>query len=77
MWRSFSFPCMTRTPGIVKGNKSLRIKSFGLVYMRVTIMRNIERFPSQHMYLNLSLVERKVTEFYHNIDRRRGPIWFG
>ena len=34
-------------------------------------MRNIETFPSNQMYLYLSLVERKVTEFYHNIDRRQ------
>ena len=27
-------------------------------------MRNIETFPSEHMYLYLSLVERKVTESY-------------
>ena len=38
-------------------------------------MRNIETFPSQHMYLNLSLVKRKVTEFYHNIDRRSYLVW--
>ena len=30
-------------------------------------MRNIERFPSKHMYLYLSLVERKVAEFYHDM----------
>ena len=30
-------------------------------------MRNIETFPSKHMYLYLSLVERKVAEFYHNM----------
>ena len=30
-------------------------------------MRNIEIFPSKHMYLYLSLVERKVAEFYHII----------
>ena len=28
-------------------------------------MRNIETFPSKHMYFYLSLVERKVAEFYH------------
>ena len=28
-------------------------------------MRNIETFPSKHMYL--SLVEGKVAEFYHNM----------
>ena len=39
-------------------------------------MRNIETFPSQQMYLYHSLVERKVTEFYHNIDRRRYLVWF-
>ena len=38
-------------------------------------MRNIERFPSQQMYPYLSLVERKVAEFYHNIDRRRWLVW--
>ena len=68
-------PTLARTPGIVKGNKSLRIKSFGLVEMRVTIMRNIETFPSKQMYPYLSLVERKVAEFYHNIDRRRWLVW--
>ena len=30
-------------------------------------MRNIETFTSKHMYLYLSLVERKVAEFYHNM----------
>ena len=30
-------------------------------------MRNIETFPSKHMYLYLSLVERKVAEFYQNM----------
>ena len=38
-------------------------------------MRNIETFPSQQMYLYLSLVERKVTEFYHNIYRRGYLVW--
>ena len=33
--------------------------------------RNIERFPSTQMYPYLSLVEGKVAEFYHNIDKRR------
>ena len=33
--------------------------------------RNIETVPSKQMYRYLSLVERKVAEFYHNIDRRR------
>ena len=33
-------------------------------------MRNIETFPSKQMYLDLLLVERKVAEFYHDIDRR-------
>ena len=31
-------------------------------------MRNIETFPSKHMYLYLSLVERKVAEFCHNME---------
>ena len=39
--------------------------------MRVTIMRNIETFPSKQMYPYLSLVERKVAKFYRNIDRLR------
>ena len=39
------------------------------------MMRNIERFPSKQMYPYLSLVERKVAEFYHNIDRRRYLVW--
>ena len=34
-------------------------------------MRKIETFPSKQMYLCLSMVERKVAEFYLNIDRRR------
>ena len=33
-------------------------------------MRNIETFPSKQIYLYLSLVERKVAEFYHNMDGR-------
>ena len=33
------------------------------------MMRNIERFPSKQMYPYLSLVERKVAEFYHDIAR--------
>ena len=28
---------------------------------------NIKTFPSKHMYLYLSLAERKVAEFYHNM----------
>ena len=39
-------------------------------------MRNIETFPLKQMYLYLSLVERKVAEFYHIIDRRRYLVWF-
>ena len=38
-------------------------------------MRNIETFPSKQMYPYLSLDERKVAEFYHNIDRRRYFVW--
>ena len=38
-------------------------------------MRNIETFPSKQMYPYLSLDERKVAEFYHNIDRRRWLVW--
>ena len=46
--------------------------------MRVTMiynMRNIEIFTSKQMYPYLSLDERKVAEFYHNIDRRRWLVW--
>ena len=39
------------------------------------MMRNIERFPSTQMYPYLSLVERKVAEFYHNIDKKSGLVW--
>ena len=39
-------------------------------------MRNIETFPSMQMYLYLSLVARKVAEFYHNMDERRYLVWF-
>ena len=38
-------------------------------------MRNIETFPSKQMYLCLSLVERKVAEFYLNMDRGRYLVW--
>ena len=37
--------------------------------------RNIERFPSKQMYPYLSLVKRKVADFYHNIDRRSWLVW--
>ena len=40
------------------------------------MMGNIETFPSKQMYLYISLVERKVAEFQHNIDRE-GTIRFG
>ena len=36
-------------------------------------MRNIETFPSKHMYLYLSLVERKVADFYHNMPYHSMP----
>ena len=36
---------------------------------------NDEPFPSFSMCCNLSLVERKVAEFYHNIDRRHHLVW--
>ena len=38
-------------------------------------MRNIETFPSKQMYPYPSLVERKVAEFYHNIDKRCWLVW--
>ena len=38
-------------------------------------MRNIETFPSKQMYPYLSLVERKVAEFYLNIDTKRWLVW--
>ena len=43
--------------------------------MRVTMMRNVETFPSKQMYPYLSLVKRKVAELNHNIDRRRWLVW--
>ena len=52
---------------------NLLLSSIGRVASRP--MRNIETFPSKQMYLYLSLVERKVAEFYHNIDRRRCLVW--
>ena len=39
--------------------------------MRVTIIRNIETFPSKQMYPYISLVERKVAEFFHYVDRKK------
>ena len=39
------------------------------------MMRNIETFPSKQMYTYLSLAERKVAEFYYNVDRRRRLVW--
>ena len=38
-------------------------------------MRNIETFPSKQMYPYLSLVKRRVADFYHNIDRSRWLVW--
>ena len=38
-------------------------------------MLNIERFPSKQMYPYLSLVERRVTEFYYNMNGRRYSVW--
>ena len=38
-------------------------------------MRNLERFLSKQMYPYLSLVEGKVAELYHNIDRRSWLVW--
>ena len=38
-------------------------------------MRNIETFPSKHMYLYLLSVERKVAEVYHIMDRGRYLVW--
>ena len=32
-------------------------------------MRSIEIFLANQMYLDLSLVERKVSEFYHNMHK--------
>ena len=46
---------------------NLLLSSIGRVASRP--MRNIERFPSKQINLYLSSVERKVAEFYHNIDR--------
>ena len=38
-------------------------------------MRNIETFPSKQMYPYLSLVERRLTEFNLNIDRKHWLVW--
>ena len=43
---------------------------WGLPALLMTI-----RTPSEQMYLYLSLVERKVADFYHNIDRRPYMVW--
>ena len=39
------------------------------------MMWNIEKFSSKQMYPYLSLDERKVAEFYHNIDGRQYLVW--
>ena len=39
------------------------------------MLRNIETFPSKQMYPYLSLVERKVADFYDNMDGRRYLVW--
>ena len=44
--------------------------------MRVTMMRNIETFPSMQVYTYLSLVERKEAEIFHIINRRHYLVWF-
>ena len=38
-------------------------------------MRSIETFPSKQVYPYLLLVVRKVSDFYHNIDRRCWLVW--
>ena len=38
-------------------------------------MRNIETFLSKQVHPYLLLVVRKVSEFYHNIDRRCWLVW--
>ena len=83
----------TRTPSIVKGNKSLNLVwskwgsqwwGFGKVFnalqsligqMASRPMSDIWTFSLHQMYVYLSSIERKVIEFYHNIDRRRYLVW--
>ena len=77
----------TRTPSIVKGNKSLNLIWSTLVLVmesssmcctspigRVASqpMRKLGTFPSKQVYLFLSLVKRKVAEL-----EIEGAIWFG
>ena len=56
--------------------RTMYFKICGIGRVASRPMRCIETFPSKQMYLYPSLVERKVTEFYHNIDRRRYLVWF-
>ena len=63
-----------RVPRISLGKLFNVLQSF-IGRMASWPMRNIETFSSKQMYLYLSLVEKKVTEFYHNIDRRRYLVW--
>ena len=62
---------LTRTPAIVKGNKSLNLVWFkwGSQWWEI-----LKHFPQSRCIL-ISLVERKVAEFYHNIDRRHWLVW--
>ena len=71
-WKLFSYTICTRAVQALKQrvkrtvprtpqNKSIQPKQAS------RSMRNIETFPTNQMYLCLSLVERKVAEFNHNM----------
>ena len=38
-------------------------------------MRTIKTFLSKQKYLYLSFAERKVAEYYYNVDERRYCVW--
>ena len=56
-----------RVPGISLG-KLFNVLQSPIGRMASWPMRNIKTFPSKQMYFYLSLVARKVAEFYHDID---------
>ena len=65
----------TKADSCLGFGKLFSVLQFPIGQMASRPMRNIETFPSKQMYLYLSLVERKVVEFYHNIDGRCYLVW--
>ena len=61
--------------GLDLGSSSMYCYLTLLVEMFFWPKGDIETFPSKQKYLYLSLVDRKVAEFQHNIDRRRYLVW--